>query len=233
MTSSRHKRLPLQPLRTHQPDLDTSPWNHNLTQKKNQTLNPTRYPKMLRSLTTLLVVSFLLLLAPGTFADNHSDKPDLVDSLSNSIQNLSTCASCQTLLVSLTAVAHLGDDKFVLALLNFCSALGIQEPKVCRGVMGAQGPIIAHSLRSMKPNGQTSTLFCVKTFGVCDDPPVREWKTIPLPPKHTRKPQSPSPNASPNQKPLQVIHLSDLHIDREYTVSKLYSTSISKQCQIL
>lgn len=127
--------------------------------------------------------------------------------------------------------------------MSFCTGLGIQDAQVCRGALGAQAPILAHSLRSMGLDGHAATLFCAKTFGLCQDPPVRDWTDMPLPPP-TLSSQASSLNSSEKllvwprnhpfskprsslgttqasnlkKPPLQIIHISDLHIDREYTI---------------
>ncbi|KAI9629044.1 hypothetical protein KEM48_011203 [Puccinia striiformis f. sp. tritici PST-130] len=189
-------------------------------------LHQPKFPTRLRSLLTIISI---LLAAAGVYLYNAYTHRDLVDQLAHSIENLSTCASCQALLIPLISIAHLGDDKLFSTLVSFCTGLGIQDPEVCRGALGAQAPIIAHSLRSMSLGGPAATLFCAKTFGLCDDPVVRDWKDIPLPPHysnstaatinkgtrstHTRL----SSRSNAKRKSFQVIHISDLHIDREYT----------------
>lgn len=255
MPSSHDERSPLLPSPQQpqqQSDSYTDPPDTNLTREPSGSRKPTRYSKLQSRPRTLLLVSLLLLSAAGVYLYDRFDQADLVDELANSIENLSTCASCKALLVPLVAIAHLGDNKFYSTLVSFCTGLGIQDPEVCRGALGAQAPIIAHSLRSMSLSGQTSTLFCAKTFGLCEDPPVREWKSMPLPPEplpkshphtapsasvfltsdpitrthnqtswvKTRSPPHVTANRLSTTKPFQVIHLSDLHIDREYTVSK-------------
>ncbi|KAA1108823.1 hypothetical protein PGT21_026556 [Puccinia graminis f. sp. tritici] len=204
-----------------------------------------QYRKFPTRQRTLFTIISIILAAAAVYLYNLYTHRDLVDQLAHSIENLSTCASCQALLIPLISIAHLGDSKLFSTLVSFCTGLGIQDPEVCRGALGAQAPILAHSLRSMSLGGPASVLFCAKTFGLCDDPPVRDWSDMPLPPPslshllttnltlqkeqpslrsppaHPRlPPRSSSPTSSTNTKrePLQVIHISDLHIDREYTI---------------
>ncbi|PLW08860.1 hypothetical protein PCANC_21846 [Puccinia coronata f. sp. avenae] len=181
-----------------------------------------KFPSRQRTLFSILS---LVLAALAVSLYNWYTRRDLVDQLAHSIENLSTCASCKALLIPLVSIAHLGDHKLLATLVAFCTGLGIQDPEVCRGALGAQAPILAHSLRSMSLSGPAATLFCAKTFGLCDDPPVRDWPDMPLPPLTLLR--SPSTRSHPARssrsktkprEPLQVIHISDLHIDREYTV---------------
>lgn len=142
---------------------------------------------------------------------------DLVDELATAVETLTSCGACKSLLAPLKAIAHFGDATFLSTLITLCVGLGIQDPVVCRGALGAQAPIIAHSLRGMSIGGPTGTLFCAKTFGLCEYPETRDWDVVsqfqpPAEPKVSTARKSGAP-------PLQVVHLSDLHIDREYSVS--------------
>lgn len=244
MASPHHEREPLLPSNQQSSD-------QTVRHKASQTFsNSVKYLKLRTRPRNLLFTSLLLFSSAIVYLYNRSQKRDLIDELADSIENLSTCGSCKALLLPLVTIAHLGDQKFFSTLVSFCTGLGIQDPEVCRGALGAQAPIIAHSLRSMSLSGHTSDLFCAKTFGLCQDPPVREWTDISLPP---RKPQAnlskfslpvPAIRALPHTglthnhnseasssnstiqsedeilgtKPFQVIHLSDLHIDREYAI---------------
>ncbi|KAG0146390.1 hypothetical protein CROQUDRAFT_657362 [Cronartium quercuum f. sp. fusiforme G11] len=242
--NSNHERSPLL----------SAPHSNSHSSKPNEspeTFTWTRYLKLRGRPRTLLLVSLLLLSSAVIYLYNRANQRDLVDELANSIEGLSTCASCKALLVPLVTIAHLGNTKFYSTLVSFCVGLRIQDREVCEGALGAQAPIIAHSLRSMSLNGETATLFCAKTFGLCDDPPVRDWKNMPLPPQTNNLHEPPiCPNSSllhtssqsfssshsgrdtnkqptrqdrsseqvSKTKPLRVIHLSDLHIDREYAI---------------
>ncbi|OAV99686.1 hypothetical protein PTTG_11715 [Puccinia triticina 1-1 BBBD Race 1] len=179
-----------------------------------------KFPSRQRTLFSILSI---LLAAAAVWLYSRSTRRDLVDQLAHSLENLSTCASCHALLVPLIAIAHLGDAQLLATLVGFCTGLGIQDQEVCRGALGAQAPILAHSLRSMSLAGPASVLFCAKTFGLCDDPPSATGRTSPSPPRNT-PPHAPprlaaaSRTSHSRRKPLQVIHISDLHIDREYTI---------------
>ena len=92
---------------------------------------------------------------------------------------------------------------------------------VCEGAVGT--PILAHALRSIDPLGHTATKFCDSVFGLCQSPAVNSWK-VPFP-----KPAPATPKAfvSTGKAPVQVVHFSDIHIDREYTVSS-FLTALMK-----
>ncbi|OCB84000.1 sphingomyelin phosphodiesterase [Sanghuangporus baumii] len=124
-----------------------------------------------------------------------------------------SCRSCQALLIPLKRLAVLGDDSFVSSITRICKVRKLQDPDVCEGDIGAQGPIIAHALRRMSLSGRTSRLFCNALFGMCDQESVEPYD-VAFP---DNSPVRRTP-AHPRRKPFQVVHLSDVHIDPEYLV---------------
>lgn len=94
------------------------------------------------------------------------------------------------------------------------SILQVEDDDVCEGLISQQGPILAHDLRSISPFKQTSTKLCEAVFGLCQPPDVNEFK-FPLP----VAPANPKQWTSQGRQPFQVVHFSDAHIDRQYTVS--------------
>ncbi|KAJ7754601.1 hypothetical protein B0H16DRAFT_1542926 [Mycena metata] len=77
---------------------------------------------------------------------------------------------------------------FVPALIAACkvlkvSAAGVmpfkgfpEDDDVCTGTITEQGSILAHVLREILPFGQTATKLCAGTLGVCQSPPVNQYK---------------------------------------------------------
>lgn len=91
------------------------------------------------------------------------------------------------------------------------------DPDVCQGSLSKSGPILAHDLRQISMTGQTATKFCDAVFGLCDPPPVNAFK-VPFP---KTAPMNPKVFKSTGKPPFQVIHISDVHIDRFYTVRSI------------
>ncbi|KAI5120091.1 hypothetical protein M0805_001247 [Coniferiporia weirii] len=127
-----------------------------------------------------------------------------------------SCAKCQALLLPLKRLATIGDDSFVSAMTRICKARKLQDPDICEGDVGAQGPIIAHSLRQISLSGRTSRLFCNTLFGLCDPEPVEPYD-VSFPPRALGAAQE-EEKVSRGRTPFQVVHLSDVHIDQDYTV---------------
>lgn len=90
----------------------------------------------------------------------------------------------------------------------------MDDPDVCSGIMTRLGPIIAHDLRSINTVGQTAERLCDALFGFCASKTPNPF-TVPMPPPSVST--GPSPPIT-RKKPFQVVHISDVHIDRDYTV---------------
>ncbi|TFK38175.1 Metallo-dependent phosphatase-like protein [Crucibulum laeve] len=136
----------------------------------------------------------------------------LVDDIISAIENAVDCASCHTLLVALQGLALLGDSIFDTTIITVCKTLKIVDDDVCTGIVNEQGPILAHDLRSISALGQTATKLC-NVIGLCQPPAVNKY-TVPFP---KAAPTNPKTFESTGKAPFQVVHFSDVHIDRSYT----------------
>ncbi|KAI0261261.1 acid sphingomyelinase [Gloeopeniophorella convolvens] len=90
----------------------------------------------------------------------------------------------------------------------------LADTDVCEGEFALSGPILAHDLRALDANSITATKFCSALFGLCQPPPVTPFAVPLSPPSKNPKPRA----ASRGRTPFQVVHISDVHIDRNYTV---------------
>ena len=73
----------------------------------------------------------------------------------------------------------------------------------------------------------TAETFCYTLYGLCDQPAVPNY-TVPFPkpkPAHLVRP------SASNKDSIQVVHISDLHVDHEYTVGASYNCSESICCR--
>ncbi|KAF9467960.1 sphingomyelin phosphodiesterase [Collybia nuda] len=136
----------------------------------------------------------------------------LVDDIVDAIENAVDCGSCHALLVPLAGLALLGDSAFSSTITAVCKSLGVEDDDVCEGAIGQQGPILANNLRSISPFGQTATKLCDSVFGLCQPPAVNKF-TVPFP---KPAPTNPKTFVSTGKPPIQVVHFSDVHIDRQY-----------------
>ncbi|GAA5880774.1 hypothetical protein JCM1840_001369 [Sporobolomyces johnsonii] len=180
---------------------------------------PTSVKPELRS--RCLCITVAILLAICVYAS-------FVDDFMGDVEMAISCGTCIGLLAPLQALAHVGDDAFVDLFVGFCTKLGIEDADVCAGAVGSQAPILAHDLRSMSLASHAAKTFCSTVFGLC---PLQ--KTIPHtvnltdPPVEPEdfasqfKPDGPRPRVakrwqSKGREPFQVVHISDVHVDRNY-----------------
>ncbi|CCM06931.1 uncharacterized protein FIBRA_09243 [Fibroporia radiculosa] len=137
-----------------------------------------------------------------------------LDGLERTLASIVDCASCHAALPTFKSIAHLGDAAFVKTITAACIDMQIEDRDVCEGAIRTQGPILAHDLRHFALGGQTATRFCDAVFGMCTPPPVNEY-TVPFP---RPPPERPARFRSAGRPPFRVMHFSDVHIDRQYTV---------------
>ncbi|KAF9269660.1 sphingomyelin phosphodiesterase [Marasmius fiardii PR-910] len=158
-------------------------------------------------------LSLLLVLGSNTYLANAS----LIDDIINALEQALTCGGCHALLVPLKGLALLGDTAFGEGFTTVCTTLKVflQDPDVCRGVViDGPGVILAKGLRSIDVLGQTATKLCNGILGACASPSINQY-TVPFP---KAVPTDPQKFTSKGNAPFQVVHFSDVHIDRQYTV---------------
>ncbi|KPV74114.1 uncharacterized protein RHOBADRAFT_37989 [Rhodotorula graminis WP1] len=129
-----------------------------------------------------------------------------------------SCAACLALLGPMKQFAEMGDQGFVDLATGFCSTLGIQDADVCAGAVGTQAPILAHVLRSVGPSSLALNSFCASIFGLCPLPDTTPHKVNLSDPPFSLSSASSSEILPEQTAPFQVVHISDTHVDREYTV---------------
>ncbi|KAK6980676.1 Metallo-dependent phosphatase-like protein [Favolaschia claudopus] len=176
----------------------------------------------MRSPTALRLFSWISLLLTTAFAASNvvsfDDCPSC-DTLKPAIQNVDDCPSCLALLSAFQSIALTGDDPFITTLTSLCIGLGTADPDVCTGLVAREGPILAHDLRSISitptsSSSSTAQKLCDALMGMCVTHPVTPF-TVPFP---KPAPAHPKVFKSRGGKPIRVAHLSDVHIDRMYTV---------------
>jgi sphingomyelin phosphodiesterase len=142
------------------------------------------------------------------------------------IEATTTCAGCNALLLALKGVAALGNDAFVSVITGVCILAGAEDPDVCAGAIGLEGPILAHDLREMAIPSATSVAFCTTIFGLCPYSAVRPY-TVAFPsPKPAKTRPAPS-----GQTPIQVVHFSDIHVDLSYETGANYNCTKNICCR--
>ncbi|RDW63867.1 sphingomyelin phosphodiesterase [Coleophoma crateriformis] len=153
-------------------------------------------------------------------------KRTTISTILTDIEDAATCTACESLLVVLKALAHLGNDDFVDVITTVCVDLGVEDADVCEGAIGLEGPILAHDLRYMTIGTRTAQLFCLTVFGLCQWPDVEAY-TVTM----TDKPADAARPAVSGQTPIQIVHLSDIHIDLSYETGASYNCTKNICCR--
>ncbi|PMD25630.1 sphingomyelin phosphodiesterase [Hyaloscypha hepaticicola] len=156
---------------------------------------------------------------------NAYSKRSTVSDIVSDIENAASCSACEALLVVLKVLAHTGNDNFVSVITEICILAGIEDDDVCAGAIGLEGPILAHDLRVMTVGTRTSQLFCLTVFGLCQWPAIEAY-TVSMTPKPATSRPAPSGNC-----PLQVVHISDIHVDLSYETGASYNCTKNICCR--
>ncbi|KAK4335393.1 sphingomyelin phosphodiesterase [Rhodotorula toruloides] len=148
------------------------------------------------------------------------------------VETAASCTACATALAPLKILAQAGDDAFTGVIVEFCIGSAIADPDVCRGAIGSQAPILAHSLRSLSVHLPGATRLCTNVFGLCPITAVVPHK-VDLPPESlavsshefTRRTKLGETglrrrweDEAHDGETFQVVQISDVHIDKEYLV---------------
>lgn len=112
----------------------------------------------------------------------------------------------------------------------------IEDDDVCAGAIGLEGPILAHDLRNMDIPSKTSELFCLTIFSLCPWPDVdASYSPVSTglgPANASSTTTTRPPSSGQLEKPaLQVVHISDMHVDRNYTTGASYNCTKNVCCR--
>ncbi|KAF9078769.1 Metallo-dependent phosphatase-like protein [Rhodocollybia butyracea] len=144
-----------------------------------------------------------------------SQRANAQTNLTEVLESIVDCGACLLAIVPLQGLALLGDDIFSDAFVEVCDAAKLEDPDVCSGLFGLLGPIIAHDVLSIDAVSTTAERLCDALFGFCANKTPQPF-TVPLQPPSS--PPSPPVAPNPRNRPFTVVHISDVHIDRNYTV---------------
>ncbi|KAF2231533.1 sphingomyelin phosphodiesterase [Viridothelium virens] len=187
------------------------------------------------SAASATLVASTILIPALSFGEVVQDAHDLVkrDNISSTISEIltdiedaTTCSGCESLLLVLQALAHTGNDNFDDVIIGVCEAAGVEDDDLCQGAITLEGPILAHDLREMTVGSRTSQLFCLTLFGLCPWPAVEAY-TVDM----TPKPANATRPAVSGETPIEIVHISDIHVDRFYEVGASYNCTKNICCR--
>ncbi|KAB8075568.1 Metallo-dependent phosphatase-like protein [Aspergillus leporis] len=154
-----------------------------------------------------------LIAALATLAGTHArSEADWAETIWDDFKGAVTCAGCEGLLGALKLVAGLGQNALEGILTEACKLAAIEDDDVCEGAIREEGTAVYYTLKNLKVGSHTSKTFCASIVGLCDYPEVRPYnlKIPSVKSSATRPPPS-------GQSPIRVAHISDTHVDLDYT----------------
>ncbi|RDW83499.1 hypothetical protein BP5796_04990 [Coleophoma crateriformis] len=141
-----------------------------------------------------------------------------------------TCSDCESILLILKEAATLGDDVFIKLFQEVCIDTGSASTAECTGLVALEGSSMAYSLRNMVIPSRTAKIFCNTVMGICPLPAVEPYVVSFPKPKPTA---SAAPVSSSGSTPLQIVHISDIHVDHSYVAGSNYNCANSICCHVL
>ncbi|KNG87226.1 sphingomyelin phosphodiesterase [Aspergillus nomiae NRRL 13137] len=153
------------------------------------------------------------LAALASVAGTHANpEADLAGTIWDDIKGAVTCAGCEGLLGALKLAAGLGQSALENIVTGACKLAAIEDNDVCEGAIKEEGTAVYYALKNLKVGSHTSKTFCSSIAGLCEYPDIRPYNlTFPVAKSSaTRPPPS-------GQSPIRVAHISDTHVDLQYT----------------
>ncbi|GAA5814946.1 hypothetical protein MFLAVUS_008449 [Mucor flavus] len=121
------------------------------------------------------------------------------------------CNSCLSILRMTKRFCYFPERIQLAAMTNVCKRSKQVDNQVCEGLVREQGPTIRKVLRTMDISGRDGHLLCASALNSCPYPDVIPWE-VPFP-----KPKPEHPHVhEPSHQTMDVVHLSDWHVDPEY-----------------
>ncbi|KAG0098132.1 hypothetical protein BGZ93_001055 [Podila epicladia] len=162
---------------------------------------------------SLAVVSSVY--AAPTPVTHHLEKrnwiTDKIKSLFEDVLHSMECDACVAALVGVKDVAWLNKNWALGAINDICPSLSKQSADVCSGLVYSQGPIILDSLLSADITGGDGMFMCFQVLGICSPPAIGSG-TLTFPKPKPANSVAPAPSGTL----VDVVHLSDWHVDTQY-----------------
>ncbi|KAI1319696.1 hypothetical protein EDD11_003390 [Mortierella claussenii] len=137
---------------------------------------------------------------------------DNLKSLFAKALNSLECGACVAALVGAKDVAHLNKNWVLDAAASLCTDFKLMDADVCKGLVYTQGPSLINAVLQAKLLSGDGKMICFQVFGICPAPAITSGiVSFPKP-----KPANATIPA-PSGKHIDVLHLSDWHVDDQYT----------------
>ncbi|KAF8932259.1 Metallo-dependent phosphatase-like protein [Dissophora ornata] len=167
------------------------------------------------STVILSLVAAASVYAAPTPAPAHLNKRSITTDLqalfAKALKSLE-CGACVAALTGAKDVAYLNKNWVLDAANSLCQDLKLMDADVCQGLVSSQGPVFVEALLQANLLSGDGKLICFQVLGVCPAPGVSSG-TLTFPKPRPANPVVPAPSG--NQ--VDVLHLSDWHVDSQYT----------------
>ncbi|KAF9372833.1 Sphingomyelin phosphodiesterase, partial [Mortierella sp. AD011] len=136
------------------------------------------------------------------------------------------CDACEAALVGVKDVALLNKQWVLDAVNDLCPTLSKEPAAVCAGLVNSQGPVLINSLLSADLTGGDAKEICFQIGGICPAPAISSG-TLTFPKARPANPVVPTPSGVQ----VDVLHLSDWHVDEHYVAGSEAACSYPTCCR--
>ncbi|KAF9189924.1 hypothetical protein BGZ51_009136 [Haplosporangium sp. Z 767] len=164
-----------------------------------------------------LVVASTVYAAPVTPNPSHLEKRgwamDQLEELFTKALNTLECGACVSALVGAKNIAYLNRNWVLSAVTGLCKQFKIMPEDVCTGLVNSQGPVLIEAVMQASLLSGDGKFICHQILGACPAQGVTSGAlSFPKPKPVNIQPPAHSGNM------IDVLHLSDWHVDNEYVV---------------
>ncbi|KAG0251723.1 hypothetical protein BG011_007420, partial [Mortierella polycephala] len=164
-----------------------------------------------------LVVASAVYAAPVTPNPSHLEKrgwaADQLEKLFTKAISTLECGACVAALVGAKDIAYLNKNWVLSAVTGLCKQFKIMPEDVCTGLVYSQGPVLINAVMQANLLSGDGKIICHQILGACPAQGVTSGAlSFPKPKPVNIQPPTHSGNL------IDVLHLSDWHVDNEYVV---------------
>ncbi|KAG0033538.1 hypothetical protein BGZ82_006079 [Podila clonocystis] len=125
----------------------------------------------------------------------------------NSLQ----CGACVAALTGAKSIAYLNKNWVLDAANGICREMKLMDADVCSGIVYSQGPVLVQAALQANLLSGDGKMICFQALGICPSPGISSG-TVSFPKPKPANAKAPAPSG----KLVDVMHLSDWHVDAHY-----------------
>ncbi|KAG0087646.1 hypothetical protein BGZ92_007138 [Podila epicladia] len=125
----------------------------------------------------------------------------------NSLQ----CGACVAALTGAKSIAYLNKNWVLDAANGICREMKLMDADVCSGIVYSQGPVLVQAALQANLLSGDGKMICFQALGICPSPGISSG-TVSFPKPKPANAKAPAPSGQL----VDVMHLSDWHVDAHY-----------------